>query len=425
MKLNKIWVISIFLTTVLMSCSKYIGYGVVLLPNEDSDLESGALIKITKESRIRETWVYNTPEEDHIEIDKWRVEFYDNIKDAQEYIKNYTEYINYFVIVNRNSHSMRVKPFADSNLVYRLKKDQKVKVIGRTSQMEKIASFEGYWWHLITPDGVKGWSYDSYLSVYNGDEVIHSNVSDDSPEIHDFFKGVWRPRYFWTMERSRNIDLDKFKAKFKLTPDLDNKEITISMPDHYVTYKFTDFTKTGTNNYNLEGAPVQLDFSTNGMVTVIYSVDSKSYETNFIKMTDEVVNDIINAEVSTRKIKYNEFLFRGPAFNSKAYGDIYFNEDNTFRWTKRDNLITKQLLTSNAKSEGNVSFKKFMGKELKTKYDGIITFDFGGRQELSFLYTLEDNGIRFLYVPESKIEDGVVENDDFYTPIQMFFTGKF
>lgn len=424
MRFSKNLVLSLILIISLFSCERYIGYGVVMLPGEENNLESGSLIKITKESRIREAWVYNTPTEEHNEIKKWRVVYYNKQEDAQNYIDNYQEYKDYFVIVNRSSHTMRLRPDTSTKQVYRLKKDQKVKVIGRSKDIEKHGSFEGYWWNLITDDGVKGWSFDSYLSVYNKDEVIHSNVSPDGPEIHDFFKNVWRPKYFWEMKKSRNIDLEKFQTKFKMTPDLDNKELTISLPDNYVTYKFTEFKKTGENNYNLVGTPVQLDFSYKGTVIVIYSVDSKSYENDFIYLKDSEVNEIINTELTTRKIKFSEFLFEGPTFNSKAYGEITFLDDNKFIWSNKQNLINKQLLTNNALSEGTVSFNTFLGQELKGQYDGIISFDFGDRQELTFLYTFENSGIRFLYVPSTNIIDKVVESDDFYTPIQLFFTGQ-
>lgn len=423
MNLNKMWVIGFIIIVSFFSCERYIGYGVIMLPGEESSLEAGSLIKITKESRIRETWVYNTPEEEHLEIKKWRVEYYNELTDAQNYIEKHNNYKDYFVIVNKNSHSMRVRPVKTANLVYRLKKGQKIKVLGRTEEKEKIASFNGYWWELITEDGVKGWSYDSYLSVYNGNDLIHTNVSQDGPEIHDFFSSIWRPKYFRTMEKSRNVDLERFKLKFKLVPDLDNKEITISMPNHYATYKFTEFKKTGKNNYNLIGSPIQLDFSMNGAVTVIYSVDSKSYETNFVNMKDSVVAEIINSEKTTRRIKFNEFLFEGPTYKSKVYGEIKFSDSNKFIWKNKKNLIAKQLITGNAKNEGTVSFKIFLGRNIINMYDGIITFDFGARQELSFFYTFEDSGIKFLYIPPGKIQGNVVQSNDFYTPVQLFFTG--
>lgn len=424
MSLKKLQVLSLLILVSLFSCERYIGYGIVMLPDEENNLDSGSLIKITKESRIREAWVYNTEEEDHIEIKKWRVEFYDKLADAEAFVEKYSEFKDYFVLVNRNSHSMRIKPYADANLVYRLKSGQKVKVIGRTEEKEQIASFNGYWWELITDDGVKGWSYDSYLSVYNGDELVHSNVSEDSPEIYDFFETEWRPRYFLTMQKARNIDLDKFKTKFKMIPNIDSKEITISMPDHYATFNFTEFEKTGINNYNLLGSNVQLDFSYKGVVKVIYSIDSKAYETDFINMSDALVSEIINTENSKRKIKYTEFLFQGPTYKSGAYGEIIFSDDGKFKWNDKENLINKQLLTSNAPNEGTVSFKFFEGEDIINKYDGIITFDFGSRQELTFLYTFENSGLKLLYVPPNRIEEHVVETDDFYTPIDLFFTGQ-
>ena len=87
---------------------------------------------------------------------------------------------------------------------------------------------------------------------------------------------------------------------------------------------------------------------------------------------------------STRVIKFNEFIFDGPNYTSKAYGEISFMDNNMFTWKNRENLITKQLITANAGEEGNVQFKNFLGENLKSKYDGIITFDFGDRQELNF-----------------------------------------
>ena len=226
------------------------------------------------------------------------------------------------------------------------------------------------------------------------------------------------------MQKSRNIDLDKFKEKFKMVPDLDNKEVTISMPDHYATFKFSEFKKTGENNYILEGSTIQLDFSYKGQVIVVYSVDSKSYETDFIYIKDSVVDEIIETEKTTRMVKYNEFIFDGPKFSSRAYGEITFLDDNIFIWDGKENLITKQLLTDNAISQGIVNFKYFLGQDLKGLYDGVITFDFGERQELTFLYNFEDNGLRFLYVPETKINEKVINTDDFYSPVQLFFTGK-
>ncbi len=422
---KKILGFSLLLIFSLTSCTKYIGYGVVMLAEDESGIESGSLLKITKESRIRETWVFNTESEEHVEIKKWRVQKYDTLLEAQEFIESYKEYKNYFAIVNKNSFVMRVKPKTSAKQNYVHKKNDKLKIIGRTAVKDEISkNWIGYWWKLITEDGVIGWSFDSYLSIYNGDELIFTRDKGEGPEIHEFFRKSWRPRYFQDMQESRNVNMDKFKLKFKLTTDLDNKEITISMPDHYLSPKFTEYQKTGTYNYTLVGSGVQLDFSRKGSVYLYYSDNLKSYSTEFVNMKDSVVTEIINTENSKRRIKYNEFLSSGPNFKSSVYGNILFMEDNVFRWDDKTNLITKQLLTSNANSTGSVSFKIFIGRSLKGRYEGAMTFDFGSRQELTFLYTFEDGGVRLLYVPPGKIKDNMIKNDDFYSPISLFFTGQ-
>ncbi len=167
-----------------------------------------------------------------------------------------------------------------------------------------------------------------------------------------------------------------------------------------------------------------LDFSRKGSVYVSYTHNYISYNPEFVSISDNTISEILSTENSKREITFNEFLTMGPRYKSRAYGTITFKEGNKFIWKKKDNLIAKQLLTSRAFSDGTVSFKYFLGRSLVGKYDGIITFDFGARQELSFLYSFEDDGIQFLYIPPSKIDNGVVKNDNFFTPIQLYFTGK-
>lgn len=406
------------------SCSRYIGYGVVKISEDEDKLKSGTLIKITNESRIWDTWIYNTDEEKHVKIEKWRIKYFKKMEEASAYQEEYLEYDGYYAVSRRNGQAMRIKPiFPKTTEVYSLKKNQKVKIIGRTDEMQEHDRFNGYWWKLITDEGIEGWTYYPNLNIYKGDELIYGEKNEIGTEIEDFFKNVWRPVYFQEMIDSRNIDLNKFKPKFGLFPDKDKKEIYISMPDHNVLEKYTEIIPTGKYNYQLEDTSIQLDFSYKGMVMVTYSQDYTSYYKEFLILNSNV-NDIINTEKSKRSIKYNEFTMNGPVYKSRAYGEITFGEGNTFIWKNNENLKAKQLLTSNAGIEGKIYFNTFLSNSLKGKYEGSITFDFGSRQKLTFLYNFEDNGVRFLYIPPSKIKDSTIKSDDMFSPIQLFFTGN-
>lgn len=405
------------------SCSRYIGYGVVKISEDENKIKSGTLIKITRESRIWDTWIYNTDVEKHVEIEKWRVKNFKNIEDAEKYQEEFKKYEGYYAVSRRSGQSMRIKPiFPTTKEVYRLKLNQKAKIIGRSEKQEHDR-FNGYWWKLITDDGVEGWTYYPNLNIFKGDELVHGEKNEAGPEIEQFFKKIWRPVYFQEMVDNRNIDLNKFKPKFGLFPDFDKKEVYISMPDHNVTQKFTEIIPTGKYNYQLEGSSIQLDFSYKGMVLVTYSQDYNSYFNEFITLKSSVA-DIIESEKSKRSIKYNEFIFNGPVYKSRAYGEITFSEDNKFIWKDNQNLKTKQLLTSNAGNQGTVYFDTFLSSSLKGKYEGSITFDFGSRQKLTFLYNFEDKGIRFLFIPPSKIKESMIRTDDMFSPIQLFFTGN-
>jgi hypothetical protein len=69
-----------------------------------------------------------------------------------------------------------------------------------------------------------------------------------------------------------------------------------------------------------------------------------------------------------------------------------------------------------------VSFRNFPSEQIRSRYDGVITFNFESGETADFLYTMRDTGASLLYVDDRYIQDRVVNSDQFFSPIQMFFT---
>ena len=60
------------------------------------------------------------------------------------------------------------------------------------------------------------------------------------------------------------------------------------------------------------------------------------------------------------------------------------------------NKLVPSVIPAGAKGNGEVELKYFVPAELKSSWDGILTFRFDGTEkEVNFFYKKEDNGIRF------------------------------
>lgn len=418
-KLKYLFIFVLVLSSV--SCRKTLGYAFVLWSDNETLHQTGSILEVVEESKIRDTWVYINSDGEETEIDKWRTAFYEKKEEAEKRKENYMPYINYTAVSNRQGHSMRSEPkAATQNIVYKLLKNQRVKVIGRTDEKVTISRFTGYWYHLLTEDGTEGWSYDSYLKIYDGDKLIWGKEEEENPELDKFTDNIWRPEYFKEMIQSRKVNLTQFKTKYGIFINKDKKEISLQLPDQSVTEIWNKIEKTGKYSYKFEGTSFHIDMKRKDSVIIDYNYDNKDY-TKVFELLEEDVKEVINNEYVKKQMSFNEFMMNGPKYTSKGYGSITFDNGNKFTWTNRENLISQQLITPNAGESGSVSFNLFLDDSIANKYDGALTFDFGDRQELSFLYTFAKKGLQLVVVPENKIKKSEIQTDNYFTPVKMFF----
>ncbi|MBB6481627.1 SH3 domain-containing protein [Spirochaeta isovalerica] len=411
----------------LTSCNRKIGSGVVLWTPDETVLENGTVVNIYEESKIRHTYFVARPgEKETTEIDTWRIEFFEGLKEAEEYAEAYKPYINTYTYTERSGGLVvRDEPVVkQNNRVYKLRQGQEIKVIGRSEEPVPVGNLNDYWYHILTGDGVAGYAYGATLVVYsmNDTGMVIENANDTTDTLLEtFLNGVWRPTYYNDMITKNVIDLTRFKESFALKVDPEKKEITLRLQDRNITEKYTDITKFGAKRYDFEGTSFRVTLVSDSVASVFYKHDGKDVNEAFVRLSENV-NEIVSAELERRKALLTELMEKGERFTSANYGSVNIIDDTgRFIWNNIEELINRNIISSQSEPQGRIEFSRFPDTLIKNTYKGVITFSFRNGSEANFLYSYTEKGVSFIYVPDRYIKNRIVTTDQFFDPVLIYF----
>jgi hypothetical protein len=407
-----------------LSCSRKIGYGVVLWSDQDG-LKNGSQIEILEESRIRSSYIVQVKgTKDRFELPTWRVRFFEKNGPSEEFAAAFNEFIPVYAYSNKQGLPMREEPSTSSERVYKFREGQEVKVLGK-GEKEKVGRFEGHWYHVLTDDGVEGYVFDALLTVYSLNDqqemVVQNQREQKDPLLDAFFSTSWRPDSYAEMISRKQIDLALFRPEYGLTADLESMTISLKTLDKEISVPFEKVTRIGANRYDFVGTSFRITVNSENFISVQYKYDGLELSQAFIRLNEDV-ETIIGREKERRAAMLQDFVDRGPEMVSRAYGTILFENAGRFTWIDKSALISQQLLSVSAGNSGYVSFRNFPAEQIRSRYDGVITFNFESGESADFLYVMRDTGVNLLYVNERYIVNRVVTSDQFFSPVQMFFT---
>ena len=407
-----------------LSCSRRIGYGVVLWSDQDG-LKNGTQVEILEESRIRSSYIVQIKgTKDRFELPTWRVRFFEKNGPSEDFAAAYEELVPVYAYSNKQGLPMREEPSTSSERVYKFREGQEVKVLGKGDK-EQVGRFEGHWYHVLTDDGVEGYVFDALLTVYSLNDqqemVVQNQKEQKDPLLDAFFSTHWRPDTYAEMITRRQIDLALFRPEYGLVADLETMTISLKTLDKEITAPFEKVTRIGANRYDFVGTSFRITVNSEYFISVQYKYDGLEVSQAFIRLNEDV-ETIIGREKDRRAAILQDFVDRGPEMVSRAYGTILFENAGRFTWIDKSALISQQLLTVSAGNSGYVSFRNFPSEQIRSRYDGVITFNFESGESADFLYVMRDTGVNLLYVNERYIVNRVVTSDQFFSPVQMFFT---
>jgi SH3 domain-containing protein len=414
----------ILISIIFLSCSKKnLGYGIILWSDNESLYQNGQNISVISESELADVYLIssiNNPEP--YQIERWRVAFFEDLALAKEKSKSISEFNTIYARNLKDGLLIRKEPGIDSERAYKLRKDQILKVYGRTKDISTIGQYEGYWYQVITEEGISGYCFDHYLDIY--DSSINPEKIENPAEIliQSAFSQIYHPSNFIKMIKNSAINLNELKPQTGLFPDLENKNLKIVTKVYSINFPWDTPNLVDKRSFSIGDDGLIVHVLSNTRLQLVYYYEDQKVITTYQVIED--IEDIILAESERREAMYNSLLEAGTNFSSNAYGNIVMQIGGNFSWTNYDRLVP-QIIPAGSEGTGRIRFDKFISTPLEEEYSGIITFNFkyGERTiAINFLYSLDGKRLRLTYVPENDINDLNIVSKKSISPVVIAFS---
>lgn len=428
-------IVSLAFTVALTSCSRSLGYSAVLWDLPEYNIQDGTIVKVHFKSNINHVYVIGLPGESELyEVPLWQITEPSSKSKAEKAYSEYAEYSHQYGKMKVDGLPVREEPVNTSKQVYRLHKDEIVKILykgeGQAVMVGKNEKLPGDWLYVLTEGGRKGWCFSYNLSIFEtgpGGKIVGGDVDEevvftnDDTMLEQILNAKWYPEIYSRLIDDNQIDLETIKVAYGFDTGITSGKVTVNIPDKYHSAKYAGAEKIRDNTYQFSGTPFQMMIRNKNTIVVNYTARDGSQEAyTFITMPEDVdITKIIEKE-RDRRNKLLDELYKVTSFNSQNYGQLVINSGKTFTWTGFS-LLVPDVIPGSAKGRGTANIKYLLSKDLAARYDGVLTFKFDGcPDEVNFLYKLTNDGLNLENIDFYSIKDNVVISRA-ANPTVMFF----
>jgi hypothetical protein len=414
---------------VFSSCSKEIGWGVLLWSLEDPPLPSGTVLPVYVRSNIEERWIAGLPgdykdgeHQEMVEIPLPHLELLNSKGAAERRAGAIAEYALIYAEVLQDGLPIRDKPENGAKRVYRLKEGEVIKIIEKAEGVEAISTtgspLQGDWFKVLTESGSTGFCFSYRLRLFehtSGPLVVSKpEIAGDDAELDLVLSRTWYPESYRAMVNSGTPDLDALSKHWGFIPGADTGKAKINLPNTDLTLPYKKISRTGERSWIFEGSPLLITLQGDSNLAVQYDdEEGTTHSVMFITLPTSV-DAIINQEMERRQNIYQEIFVRGPTFYSANYGSVTFNSNMRFTWDEMGNLPS-EIYPASALGTGTVEMVYLQG-DLADRYTGAMALKLdavsGAAQVINFVYTLDNQGLRMEFVPRGNVNGTTVARRD-------------
>jgi hypothetical protein len=435
----------IFLPAVLIlvlcsSCTRTLGWGVLLWSVEDPAIPSGTILPVYIRSNIDHVWVVGIPAQYRVKggIDKFEVplallELTGKKTAARERAAAFAEYALLYAETLQDGLPIRESTDNSSRRVYRLKMGQIIKILSRAEGAPAISTtgdpLPGDWYHVLTEDGITGYCFSYRLRLFEhagGVLALNAETEEaeqEDPDLERLLSLTWSPESYGAMVSSGRIDTDELAKHWRFFPGRDDGIARIYLPNLDRTFSYTRIRAAGNRTWQFEGAPLRMSLRSDTTLAVQYTEDSGAARSLIFTALATDVDDIIIQETERRNALFRAIYNQGPVFTSTNYGTLAFSPDGTFAWTGYS-LLIPQIIPARVMGGGAIDMRIFIGPTVASPYTGAFSLNFNGiggpGVTVDFMYTIDDQGFRVEYVPPENI-DGVTVTRRAASPTVIYF----
>jgi len=434
--------LSLLLTvTLISSCSRLLGYGVLLWSVEDPAVPSGTVLPVYIRSNIDHVWVVGVPKEyrtsgsrvDKFEIPLPKLELVGSKKKARERADAFSSYALVYAETLQDGLPIRDNPDNGARRVYRLKLGEIIKVLAPTPRgVEAVGAsgdpLPGEWYRVLTEDGVTGYCFSYRLKLFNHTggslaAIVLGQQEAEDPNLDRLLSRIWSAESYGTMVNNGKINLDELAYHWNFDPGQDTGIARIKTKDLELSFEYTKIRSTGTQSWRFEGTPLQMNLRSETTLAVQFTEENGVLRTLLFVALPYSVDDIILQELARREELVRSIYEHGPIYSSNNYGTLSFSEDGRFSWIG-NSLLVPQVISPSALGSGALDMRLHVSDVLSNRFDGAFTMRFDGiggiKTTTDFIYAIDPQGLRMEYVPETSL-DGVTVVRRASSPVVVYF----
>ena len=423
---------ALLLALSLAGCSRRLGWGVVLWyfdgteqtsidantpeieaasvpdnPAAESGLISpgrvpaGTVIPVLIKSNINQTYVVENPaNRKKAEVPTWKIEVFRRKKDAETRARAFQPHARLYAVALRDGLVLRDEPRNTANQVYRMRRDQTIKLLERT-EGEAVTTggkpLPGDWFLAMGSDGTRGYVFSNQLRIYDEAEGPAAGASVSGPTMSEdldlLFSRTWRPTYFKTMVEQNQVDLERLGLQFGIFIDAVRRQIRIEYPGASRFFNYTNILPRADGSFQFEELPLTIRF-----------LDPESLEltiesgygagTFYFTVFDGNIQDIIRREELRRANLLARMIADGDRFVSEEWGALTISRSGRFTWAAYDKLIPEAIPEYSGEA-GAIVLGLFPGPLLAGEWDGGLSlfFDGASRPRVDFMYRATPGGL--------------------------------
>jgi hypothetical protein len=430
----------IFAVLLISSCSRLLGYGVLLWSVEDPAVPSGTVLPVYIKSNIDRVWVVGIPKEfrangnraDKIEIPLSKLELSGSKKKALERAEAFSPYALLYAETLQDGLPIREHPDNGARRVYRLKLGEIIKVLTLVEGVEAVGAsgdpLPGEWYRVLTEDGITGYCFSYRLKLFDHTggslaAIMLDQQEPEDPNLDRLLARTWSAESYGTMVNTGKIDLDELSHHWCFDPGQDTGIVRIKTKDLELSFDYTKIRSTGSQSWRFEGTPLQMNLRSETTLAVQFTGENGVLRTLLFVALPSSVDDIILQETARREELFRTIYEYGPIYSSNNYGTLTFSEDGRFSWNG-NYLLVPQVISASALGSGVLDMRLHVSDVLSSRYDGAFTMRFDGiggiRTTTDFIYAIDPQGLRMEYVPETSL-DGVTVVRRASSPVVVYF----
>jgi hypothetical protein len=429
------------------SCSRLLGYGVLLWSAEDPPVPSGTVLPVYIRSNIDHVWVVGTPKEylvkgsgvDKFEIPLAKLELAGSKKKALQRAEAFAPYALIYAETLQDGLPVRENPDNGARRVYRLKLGEIVKILGPARGSAAVGAtgepLPGEWFRVLAEDGTAGYCFSYRLRLFEHSggpltaEAQGGEPSAEDRDLEQLLSKKWSIDSYAAMVSSGRINLEDLSRRWGFDPGQDTGIAHIKVENLDRSFSYTAIRAAGSRTWRFEGTSLQMYLSSDSSLEVQFTENGGVLRSLRFAALPSEVDDLIVQETARRAGLFEVLYSQGPSYTSHNYGTLTFEEDGRFTWTGY-NMLVPQVIPAQALESGVADMRLFLASSLTDRYHGAFTLRFdtagalisGASQaaEADFMYTLDNQGFRIEYVPGTS-RDGVVVARRASSPMVIYF----